>query len=413
MLFALVFFTKVQAQRFYFTNTDSVVYECTPNAATGTASIYDVTLNGRTNIILPDTVYNGNTAYVLDDIDYGAFQGTDIKSVTIPRSMVSIGYESFRYCDSLTTVTIESDTVFFMDAAFGDCPNLTTLNYNARSTDVYLSSGESVFYECDRLSTINFGPAVRTFTNDASETFDGLSGLRTININSSVVIPITSGFFWHHGTPLTINVPCNMYTAYSQSSAWRTLGTLVADCHPSFETNDTTLGSVWICGAATIGDTVTLYATPKAGNAFVRWSDSVNANPRRLVVPASNDTLTAMFAAPAVIHDTTYIDTLYIYIDTLYTHDTLYIYDTVHDTVYVSGGEGISGAMGDNFKLYASKGDIVVEGTAGATIRVFDINGRTLHQSLLADTPRRISVPATGTYIVRFNNSARKIVIKK
>lgn len=411
---------------FSFTNTDGVVYSCSGNMTAHTAFINGVTLNGVSNVVIPDTVTYGGAGYRVVEIGYGAFSGELVENITVPSGVVEIGYEAFYDCADLQSVTLNCDSLYIWDEAFSTCPRLKTFNFNCRVSDGYLFSDYTPFYGCDSLATLNIGPNVRSLL--LTEIFDELSALRTINISAPVLLAISSSFFWHHGTPISINVPCSLYSAYSSDASWSALGTVQNTCPSGFAltvlSNNNSLGTAWGSDTVAAGDTVRIYATPVGGNLFHGWDDSVSANPRMVVVD-SNITLTAIFAQPAppvTLHDTLYLtDTLYLHDtlnlhDTLYLTDTLYLHDTiyVHDTVYTGGPDAITDAIGRNFKIFASMGDIVVEGPAGEMIRLYDISGRMLLAKQLTAAPMRMPVPKNGTYLVQIGNShARKIVIKK
>lgn len=428
-LFALAIATMgvVSAQStvpFNYTHSDGVVYNCSGNMTAHTAFINGVTLNGITNVVVPDTVVYGGAGYRVVEIGYGAFSGEAVENVTIPSGVVEIGYEAFYDCADLQSVTLNCDSLYIWDEAFSTCPRLKVFNFNCRVSDGYLFSDYTPFNGCDSLATLNLGPNVRTLLLD--EIFDELTALSAINIGSPVFVAINSNFFWHHGTPLTINVPCSLYSTYSSDATWSALGTIANSCPSGYSitvlSNNNSLGTAWGTDTVTAGDTVRIYATPAGGNIFQGWDDSVSTNPR-LVRVDSNITITAIFALqtpPVTLHDTIYLhdsillhDTIYLN-DTLYLYDTIFLHDTIHDTVYISGPDAITDAKGEQFKLYASAGDIVVEGPANEMIRVYDVAGRLLQVRPLTAAPLRVHVPKSGTYIVQLGGShAHKIVIKK
>ena len=98
--------------------------------------------------------------------------------------------------------------------------------------------------------------------------------------------------------------------------------------------------------------------------------------------------------------------------------DTVIIHDTVivHDTVYVT--VGIDGAESIDVKVFATDGQIVVEGTSTLPmVRVYDITGREISTPTMPTTNTGSEqlvfyVPSTGTYLVKVGDSpARKIVV--
>ena len=64
-------------------------------------------------------------------------------------------------------------------------------------------------------------------------------------------------------------------------------------------------------------------------------------------------------------------------------------------------------------RIYASNGQIVVEGAEGNSVMLFDINGRRLEAIRQTyDHVVRFDVPVSGTYLVKISNyPARKIVV--
>ena len=142
-------------------------------------------------------------------------------------------------------------------------------------------------------------------------------------------------------------------------------------------------------------------------------------------VPVHDTTIVTFYDTMVVqeyVYDTTYVpvhDTTVIYADTAYleveVHDTIYLYDTivVHDTIiiYDTTGEGIDYAI-SNIKLYGDNGQIVVEGSEGATVRLYDAVGRMI--AMRRDEFGRLTfdVPASGVYLVKVGeHPARRIAV--
>lgn len=100
-----------------------------------------------------------------------------------------------------------------------------------------------------------------------------------------------------------------------------------------------------------------------------------------------------------------------------YIYDTVYVsaryYDTifVHDTVYITE-EGIGDIETLNAKVYFSRGQIVVEGSDGNTVTLYDVTGRVLATKQDNYAPLRFDAPATGTYMIKIGKfPARKVVV--
>ena len=101
------------------------------------------------------------------------------------------------------------------------------------------------------------------------------------------------------------------------------------------------------------------------------------------------------------IYDTTSI-THYIY-----TYDTVYIYDTIY-----MNSNGIDGAAPANMKVYTTRAEIVVEGTEGMPVQLYDISGRLLERRDEGEDRVKFLAPASGTYVVCIGDrTVRKVVV--
>lgn len=109
------------------------------------------------------------------------------------------------------------------------------------------------------------------------------------------------------------------------------------------------------------------------------------------------------------VYDTvTVTDTLWLtQIDTVWLHDTI----IVHDTVYITS-EGIGDVDAMTAKVYASNGQIVVEGANGNMVTFYDVHGRVLATKRDEFAPLRFDAPASGTYLIKIGNyPARRVVV--
>ena len=135
------------------------------------------------------------------------------------------------------------------------------------------------------------------------------------------------------------------------------------------------------------------------------------------------DTVTVTEHVP--VYDTTYVtlidtvtntvfDTVSLFFhDTVTITDTIFIFDTVvvHDTVYVTE-QGIDGVGELNLKIYPEAGQVVVEGSEGEPVTMYDVTGRVVGVKRDDYMPLRFDVPASGTYMIKVGNyPARKMVM--
>ena len=126
---------------------------------------------------------------------------------------------------------------------------------------------------------------------------------------------------------------------------------------------------------------------------------------------------TTYINVPYAVHDTTYINVPYPVHDTIVITetdtlwlpgDTVYIRDTVYDTIYV----GLDDVKMINAKIYTHGGQIVIEGTEGMPVLLYDAVGRLLATRQEPFTPLRFDVPASGAYLIKIGDlPARRVVV--
>ena len=179
--------------------SNSVTYSVT---SIGDYAFYDCT--GLTSIEIPNSVTS---------IGKGAFRGCDgLTSITIPNSVTSIGEDAFSGCDGLTNITIPNSVTSIGQGAFEWCIGLAnividennnvydsregcnaiietatnTLILGCKNTAIpnsVTSIGESAFYYCDGLTSIEIPNGV---TSIGYQAFYGCDGLTSVTIPNSV-----------------------------------------------------------------------------------------------------------------------------------------------------------------------------------------------------------------------------------
>ncbi|MBO4655824.1 MAG: leucine-rich repeat domain-containing protein [Bacteroidales bacterium] len=367
-----------------------------------------------------------NTVTVIEE---DAFSGcTNLLMVTMPDTMESIGRYVFYNCRNLTSISLPYGLTAIPNWAFFNCMHLTsvTLPASLRNIGNYVFYGctgltsviipegvesinKGVFFGCESLTTVTL-PS--TMTNLNTSVFSGCTALEEITSNAlTAPTPASANTFNNVDSNVVVNIPCGSLASYQ--AVWTRFHNFNETSAYVFSATsaDPTMGTVTVLTTPSCEDTAAVVeATPAVGNLFVRWNDGNTDNPRTLVVTADTH-LVAHFAMS--IHDTTYVnvhDTTYMEVhDTTFVTltDTIYIY--IHDTVYV----GVNDAEVLDVKVYASNGQIVIEGAEGNSVMLFDISGRQLEAIRQTyDHVVRFNVPVSGTYIVKIGNyTARKIVV--
>ena len=105
--------------------------------------------------------------------------GRSIRSVTIPQSVTSIGYEAFCYCENLQSLTFQGSIESMGDGAFEYCTKLENVTIPQSVTSI----GNYAFYKCSALTNVTIPQSVTSIGDHA---FDTCSALTSVNIPQSV-----------------------------------------------------------------------------------------------------------------------------------------------------------------------------------------------------------------------------------
>lgn len=415
----------------------------------------------------------------VSSIGIAAFYGTNISSVTIPHGVTTIGHSAFMECRNLHQIFFNADSCISMGTANGNTVSPTYPSFYQDTSSISLIIGNNVknipeeaFSCCYGLSSVIIGDSVLRIGNNAFKfchniqsavipnatltigdyAFYGASGLNTLTIGSSVTSignyafgcqslssitmrcyppSITSSTFINVTRNIPVHTPCGALTSYQNAQYWNTFTHFVNGCVSiTVTSNDYTRGGVSGSGTYTLGDSVTLTAIPFSGHLFVGWSNGSQDNPLEFVATQDQSLVAAFVPGPlprdtiylhdtTILHDTIVVnhnDTAVVYItDTLWLNDTIYMYDTIiiHDTIYITG---VDNAEPLEAKIYTHNGHIIVEGTQGYPVTLYDAVGRLLvtKETLPTGNPCELPVTTTGVYLVKIGSyPARRIVIRR
>ena len=136
--------------------------------------------NNPTTVIIPETVSYEGTTYSVTSIGFEAFKDcSSLTSVTIGNSVTSIGAWAFENCSSLTSITIPNSVTYIEDWAFKNCSSLTSITIPNSVT--FISS--CTFWGCSSLTSITIPNSVTTI---GLEAFENCSSLTSVTIPNSV-----------------------------------------------------------------------------------------------------------------------------------------------------------------------------------------------------------------------------------
>jgi hypothetical protein len=151
MLLLLLLLTRLalaQPQFTYTTNNGTITITGHIGTLVGAVTIPDK-INGLPVTAIGNSAFAGSAAY--------------FTSVTIPNSVISIGYAAFADCMSLTNVTIGNSVIGIGDLAFSWLDSLTSVTIPNSVT----SLGYKAFAECIHLTSVTIGSSVTSIGDDA------------------------------------------------------------------------------------------------------------------------------------------------------------------------------------------------------------------------------------------------------
>ncbi len=200
LIIFLVLVACIAAKADTWTDTNGTVwsfYTWDGNKATITSGISGTI---PANLVIPSTVYIGETPYTVTLIGGGAFRECEtITSVTIPDGVTSIESEAFSGCANLATITIPDGVTSIGHGAFWGCASLAAVTL----PESIISIDGSAFYGCSNLTSINIPDGV---TSIGSYAFYFCSSLTSINIPESVT-KIEGYAFYGCSSLTSINIP--------------------------------------------------------------------------------------------------------------------------------------------------------------------------------------------------------------
>jgi len=142
------------------------------------------------NISIPSSVKYKGQEYQVKNIGYDAFRRcSNLTTITIPNSVSSIQMYAFAECNSLTSVTISHNVTNISYGAFGHCQDLTSINVesdNPKYCDI-----DGVLFERRGMKLLNYpaGKVNKTYVIPDNVTYIHACAFWGCNVLNSVILP--------------------------------------------------------------------------------------------------------------------------------------------------------------------------------------------------------------------------------
>ena len=140
----------------------------------GNASIIKCDTRGRDSIVIPNTLGGAAVSFIGNE----AFKGSqNLKSITIPSSLITVGESAFENCVNLENVEFAdySQLLFINPKAFQNCTSLKTIDFGESSQLTFITP--NAFKNCSSLETITLPKNVLYVDIGA---FEGCESLKTV-----------------------------------------------------------------------------------------------------------------------------------------------------------------------------------------------------------------------------------------
>ena len=299
----------VQIGDYAFFYCDSLTSINIPDGVTkiGESAFYNC--ESLTSITIPDGITSIGE-YTFNNCE-------SLTSVTIPESVSEIGYSAFFGCSKLTSINIPSGVTSIGNWAIGRCGSLTTINIPKTVTTI----GEGAFSSCYNLNIFceaeskpdgwndkwnrdnrpvvwGFDVNKKIFKVTLSTEYDWrgtVAGGGWAADSSTVTITATpeDGYHfvkWSNGLTnatetITVTSDTTLVAEFAEDKYWTV--TLLANIEQG------TVGR--ISGSNLDGSIYTVFASPKTGYKFVKWSNGLTTDTISITL-TSDTTLTAEFA---------------------------------------------------------------------------------------------------------------------
>ena len=316
----------------------------------------------------------------IEDYRYAGWAG--LKTISIPNSIVSIGYGSFANCINLTAIEIPNSVTIIKDYTFSGCGSLSSLVFPEGITVI----GGGALAGCNGLKSIELPNSLTSMPSAFVQIYgNDYSSLTTVSSHMVSPFLIDSKTFPSHLKDSgTLYIPSGTRNKYIEKG-WTLYFANVIEMEDG--------EPIWLSIVdAAQGKTM---LKCKRGEAYTLRFEAVDGWKVHSVTYRGADVtswLTAdnEFTTPAMAESA-----------------ELYV-------AYEQEGSDVKSTRMAAVRVFASGGDIVVSGApAGTPISVFDLSGRLITSETANEGETRISVNAGGeAVIVKVGERSVKVMVK-
>ena len=168
------------------------------------------------DFVIPSTITYKSKTFTVTSIGNNAFRYcSSLTSVTIPNSVTSIGESAFEYCRGLTSVLIPNSVTSIGGCAFIDCTGLTSITIPNSVTSIKWDA----FNGCSGLTSVVIPKSVKQTGTDV---FKDCSNLKSIYVMSETAPSVSSTCFTNkHYIDAVVYVPNGCLEAYQKADVWK------------------------------------------------------------------------------------------------------------------------------------------------------------------------------------------------
>ena len=217
-ILALLATVSVWAQTF---TAGNLKYEVT-DAAAKTVELTGYETEPTGALTIPATVTNGGTTYSVTAIGYEAFRECKaLTSVTIPDGVTSIGTFAFCNCIALTAMNIPESVTSIRGYAFRGCEALTAVTIPDGVTEIQ----DFTFAYCYSLKSVTIGKGV---TGIKLFAFGRSNNITELTVAATVPPTVKENAFYSVSKNISVYVPKESLAAYKAADGWKEFTNLKA-----------------------------------------------------------------------------------------------------------------------------------------------------------------------------------------